>query len=97
MAVDEFAQFEGQGVFQAVEDALAVLFAGEDAGAGEQGKVFGDIGLRRTGRGHDAGDGARPAADGLENPEAHGLAQELEMLRDAGQFRIAQQPGIFFI
>jgi len=46
--------------------------AHQDAGAGKQEQVLGNMGLSRTDRSHNLVDRARLAADGLQSPQSIG-------------------------
>jgi hypothetical protein len=50
MFVDQGAQLQGQRVLHPIPNVLAVLLPGQDAGAGQQKQMLGDIGLRRPHR-----------------------------------------------
>ena len=91
MLVDQGAQLEGERILQAVKDTLALLSAREDAGGGEEGEVLGNIGLGRADGRDNRVDGARPAADGLQDAQAHRLAQEAEAQGDLLQLAFRQE------
>ena len=91
MFVNQFAQLQGQLILHAVKNPLTLLLARQDAGSGQQGEVLGNIGLGRADRLHHLVDRARLVANGLQNPQAHGLAQQAEAEGNLLQLLFGQQ------
>ncbi len=82
----------GERVSDAVEGALAVFAALKDPGLHQEAQMFGDVGLRGAGEFHDFADVPWGIADGLENAQACGFAEDLkhggdleELLRGEGR------------
>ena len=82
LCAHQSAKLYGQPVFDAVIHALAVFLARQDTGGREQGKMLRHIRLCRAGRGNDLGHRARRFADGLQDFQAHRLAEQPEVPRD---------------
>ncbi len=87
----QLAQLHHQLVLHAVIDALAFLVACQNAGRSHQRKVFGHVRLRGAGGRHDLAHGARLVADGLQNPQPHRLAEQLEPTGQMTEFILRQQ------
>ena len=73
-----FAEFEDERFSDAVENALAVALAVEDAGGPHEGEMFGDVGLCGACGAHDVADAEGLFAHGLEDAQAHGFAEHFE-------------------
>jgi len=91
MFMNQCAQLHGELVLHAIVNALALFSARQDAGSREQGEVLGNIGLGRADRLHHLVDRARLVANGLQNPQAHGLAQQAEAEGNLLQLLFGQQ------
>jgi hypothetical protein len=77
-AADNLAKPGGERVSDPVKNPLAVFAALEHTGLQQEAQVFGDVGLRGSGEFHDFAHVPWGVADGLEDAQARGFAEDLE-------------------
>ena len=77
-AANNLAKLGGERVSDPVKNPLAVFAALEHTGLEQEAEVFGDVGLRGSGEFHDFAHVPRGIADGLEDAQACGFAEDLK-------------------
>ena len=77
-ATDELAELEDTLVGDRAVHVIAGPLAGHDARLGQHADVLGDVLLRRAERARELVDGQRAVAQGVEQADAHRLADHAE-------------------